>query len=715
MDKRTRYIVILFGAAMAYAAYSSVIGPNVVDPLFSIQDEIAKLEEEKDGLLEKQQKTEAMIDDFASFCNRNGSFNVLRIEHELRQRLDVLLNEYKLEDTDVSPNEPRISRKTNIETMKVTVKGEGTFENAVKFLKSVYELPYMVRVGNTKLTPVRSRKNERGKKKQEYVNITVPLEIMKLPRQQVAAHVDKDSLEPVAEFVRHENRDYSTIWSKTPFTQYIVYPPLELSVKQSKITVQEGRSCNLEAVAKGGDGDYEFDWSGAGVKRPNRKTTPVDTDSPGDRSYTVTVTDGQGEVARATVDVSIEKKPEPKQQVARGRPERPKRPDPKPPEPTFPQRDPEGARMKVVMALTSRAGDRRKSEVMVLNERSNQTEYYAIGDDFDGGQLVFVHNSGALARHKMSKENDLGYFAYPLGTKVADGLEAQGLDEFPRLQWAADWFREQDEKTAAAEPKNPEDAPGKDAPGKDATGKEVSGTEPGADGKAPTDGKAATGHAGGENAAAVTAAAKEDSDAKENLAAKENAAKENPAGEGAAPKAANKDDAGNGRPTRGRPTRGRPARGRPTSGQPKGSQPTGTQPTGTQPTGGKEQQAPAATPKNAGQQNAGQQRNLPGSNRGRRNTANNRNQARQEAAGKEVTPKGDPEKAAPANRGTPRESAPAGKGKAEPAERKSTDSESSKVRRTRTRSRRPIRGSRRGVGERKRMRPGSRGGQSDKN
>ncbi|MHC5110937.1 MAG: hypothetical protein ACYTHJ_13790 [Planctomycetota bacterium] len=446
MDKRTKILGSVFGLFVVYGLYASVIGPRVVQPLFSIKDEIADLSEEKSELEELEAETRQAVREFAEYCGRNGSFNILRIEQQLHRMLVAMMGEHKLEDTDISPTEPRIAKRTRIEKMKVTVKATGTLENAMKFLKDLAEVPQVTRMLSVKVTPVRSRGKRRTRSKEERVTVSVPIEIMMMPPQMVAMNVTKDTLDKKSEFVRHENRDYSNIWTKTPFTQYIVYPPLKLSVKESNATVVQGKSLTLEATATGGDGDYIFEWSGGpGIKKPKSKRTTIDTKSDGKRSYTVMVTDGQGLTERASVDVTIEKKPE--KRVAKGKP----KPKPKPKKEVYPRRDKEGNNKQIVMAMTRRNGADRDSEIMISNDRSKETEYYKIGDPFDGGQLVYIHASGAVARQTVSEKSDIDYYAYPMGQRMADGSPASQMEAYPKLKWAADWFKEQDALRRPAE------------------------------------------------------------------------------------------------------------------------------------------------------------------------------------------------------------------------------------------------------------------------
>ena len=84
--------------------------------------------------------------------------------------------------------------------------------------------------------------------------------------------------------------------------------------------------------------------------------------------------------------------------------------------------------MQVTMALLTGLGESRVDEFMVHNRQSGQTSFYKVGDDFDGGELVFVHQTGGVVHRRD------GYFVYPLGATLDHAVEAAQATDFPDLQ-----------------------------------------------------------------------------------------------------------------------------------------------------------------------------------------------------------------------------------------------------------------------------------------
>ena len=101
---------------------------------------------------------------------------------------------------------------------------------------------------------------------------------------------------------------------------------------------------------------------------------------------------------------------------------------------------------------------------MVHNSQSNSEEFYKVGDDFDGGELVFVHQTGGVGRR--SDE----YFIYPLGETLDNALTERAAGEYPVLLDAVKRHREAYQ---------PPVAPGKDVGADDVGVKEAGGERDG--------------------------------------------------------------------------------------------------------------------------------------------------------------------------------------------------------------------------------------------
>ena len=210
------------------------------------------------------------------------------------------------------------------------------------------------------------------------------------------------------------------IWELEPF-----WPPIPLTarIKRKQVTVDKDELVFLEVIATGGEGEYGYLWEGEGeLTSPEEAKTAVDTSTLGTFEYTVTVTDDDGHTATATAKVTVREKTERTVEIDD--------------EPLGPQRWKDGKHLQLTMTLIRKEGAERFGEVMVYNGKSKQTDYYTVSDEFDGGEVVFVHQTGALVRRQDE------YFVYPIGAKLNEDIAADEAVNYPRLQEVARYLQE---------------------------------------------------------------------------------------------------------------------------------------------------------------------------------------------------------------------------------------------------------------------------------
>lgn len=424
MDRRTKILAIGFGVVIVYVLLSKVVYPNWVKPLLTIDERVAERKIELQRLEETQKAVDDARAEYRDYVARNGSFEPRRVETSVRDRINELIEKHKLEGTGVAPARPVEDRKTGLTTAVITVTAVGTLESAVSFLQDVSELPELIRVGNLALYPASTgRKNE----KRDLVNVRLPVEIMVLPQNKVVGRIDEASLQPRDSVVRHSGKDYSEIWKRTPFTEYVDLPPVRVDV-QRMANFEVGQQAFLQATPSGGEGNYTILWTPPeGLTEPGSARTGVDTSTPRTQTYTVTVTDTarDSKPASATVAVTVKEPKPPTQPVETQVVERP-------PPPPVEKRDPDARTKQIVMTLLQSAGTNRTRELMVVNSRNKETTYHRAGEDFDGGKLIFVHQTGGLVRTKDK------YYVYPLGMHFEERLDYQAAADFPELMAAVE-------------------------------------------------------------------------------------------------------------------------------------------------------------------------------------------------------------------------------------------------------------------------------------
>lgn len=425
MDRRTKILAIAFGAVTAYLALVKVVYPNWLQPLLSLDERVAERREVLDRLESLDQQVMQARPEYRDYVARIGSFDAQSVVTDVRDRLNGLIQKHELQNAGVSPGTPRSNRKTGVETIVITVTAVGLLKSAVGFLRDVAELPHLMRVGNVALYPSKSSRSSDRNRRQELTHLRVPIELLVLPQQKVVGRIRLEGLSQPDSWVRHEGRDYSVIWSGKPFTQHIPPKPMKVNVGRD-VTVKEGRSAKLRASVKGGDGQYTYEWSPKdGLKNVNGPNVEVDTTTPFKRSYTLTVTDGMGMSASDVVQVTVKER-------RKKTPTQPRKNVVKPRDPRWPHR----RQMQVVMVLGWTGPNEQIHELMVYNKKLRETSYYAVGDEFDGGELVFVHQTGGLVHR-----TDGQYAIYPIGDTLDRDVSIEGADAFPELREAVERHR----------------------------------------------------------------------------------------------------------------------------------------------------------------------------------------------------------------------------------------------------------------------------------
>lgn len=493
MDRRTKILASIFGGFVFLIFVDRVIRPRWIDPILSIDDRIAERQKKLDALRADQEAVKRAVDDYKAFAARAGSFKPYQVQTAILDRLSSLIEKNKLENVNVTPARPRVDPKTGLARMVITVKAVATLPSAVAFLRDIAELPQLVRIGNAAIMPTSQRLRGRGQPK---MSIRIPIEVLVIPQQKVAGTIDLEKIERPTSFVRHSDRNYSTIWSLKPFSEYVPPKPLRSLAGRAINQLPTTKKARMGGGATGGEGKYTCLWQPPDRLSDENICDPtIDISQEFEEVYTLHVTDEVGNAASAPKKVTI-KKPE----------KRKPPPPPSPPPITTPvvKRWKDGQHMQLRMAVlaSSEAGD--TGEMAVFNKRAKQMRFYTVGEEFDGGELVYVHPTGAIARRSER------YFIYPIGYFASEDVPIDDADElfsldYPRLVQMADWMKRRDEAglapEAGSEAKTKADAPAaKETPGKPSADK-VPATPTKAKGKGASDIRGTRKRSGGTRAA----------------------------------------------------------------------------------------------------------------------------------------------------------------------------------------------------------------------
>lgn len=440
MDRRSKILAGAFGVFTAFLLIQRVVYPQWIEPSLSIDQRIAERQRDLDKLETLEEEVKRAKHHYRELVARNGSFSIGRIETEVRGRINKLIEKHHLTNMQVSRTKPARVGKTGLKRMRLVVKAGASLQSAVEFLRDMSELPQLIRIENARLYPAGSSRKRTGRRP---VNLTVPIDLWLMPQHPIVGRIDESSLTPPEVVVRHEDRPYSSLWEGRPFSEYV--PPVPLVARAgSPVNVTPRKRVTLSGSATGGEPPYTYKWSPSeGLSSPTRARTRVDTAKPLDQTYTLEVIDVNGKTASATVRVMVkERPPKPPKVVTKALSKKPL-PKPKPIDLRWKQRK----FMQLRMALLRSHGPDRLDEVMVYDKKKKRAYYYAVGDEFNGGELIFVHPTGGVVRRSGE------YFIYPIGTWLDGEIKADDelAAEYPTLQLVAGRIRQADEEKAERE------------------------------------------------------------------------------------------------------------------------------------------------------------------------------------------------------------------------------------------------------------------------
>ncbi|MCP4245452.1 MAG: hypothetical protein GY778_00230 [bacterium] len=233
MNPREKKLAGGMAVVVVVAVFGKVVYPMTIKPLFDVSKQIADLETELYDVQEEEAAFDEVLLQYKNFVARTGGTDTKAVRNRVHKQLDTLLEQAALAEPGVTPRNPSRDRKTGLQTMAFGLSGEGSLAAVIDLLRQCYELPYMARFNDLKLTPVIVKRSARkgnsragaksgGNGDKGRVRLSATLEVMVLPADKRARRLlDLDSLEQPTKVRKHSGERLAMIWERDPFSEYV--------------------------------------------------------------------------------------------------------------------------------------------------------------------------------------------------------------------------------------------------------------------------------------------------------------------------------------------------------------------------------------------------------------------------------------------------------------------------------------------------------------
>ncbi len=194
MKAREKKLLIGFAAVVGVVVVSR-LAPNL-GSAFDYTKRIADAREELEDLEKIQSQFQDDQARYAEYVARTGGTDPRAVEHQVKPRIDALIAACNLDRPSVAPKS-NSDGKTKITTVKFSILAEGTWPDALRFVRELHELPAVAQCTSLKLQPATRRLRE------DKVKIDADLEVTVLPGMKAAGAIETG--DPPDVIIRHND------------------------------------------------------------------------------------------------------------------------------------------------------------------------------------------------------------------------------------------------------------------------------------------------------------------------------------------------------------------------------------------------------------------------------------------------------------------------------------------------------------------------------
>jgi hypothetical protein len=177
MNPRERILASIIGGALGIVLVYHLISYGLVEPLRQMDKQIASLTDEEAELDELIGMSELLTGQWLDFTSRTFSFEPTKASDSFGLQLKELAKRHGFQDAVFSAGSwTKIGAKTGISTVAQRIGVDGRYDNVIRFLRDIYQAPYLCQITKVSLTPLEAK--GRGR---DLVKLDITVETPVLP------------------------------------------------------------------------------------------------------------------------------------------------------------------------------------------------------------------------------------------------------------------------------------------------------------------------------------------------------------------------------------------------------------------------------------------------------------------------------------------------------------------------------------------------------
>lgn len=212
------FVFLTVGAGIVLIKY---VYPATVKSAIDLPAQVTKAQKE----YRKLQKDRTKLEDelkikYQNYVMRTGGIDANAVEQDLWDRVFDLIQKSHLREPGINPKSVSTDKKSSVQTVIVTLRAKGRFRDCVEFVRGFYELPYIARLDDLKITPTEAR----GQVNHDEATLSGEIQALVLPMEARFGPPDDPQPETVKKYA-NPPQAYQDLASARPFTPFFERPP----------------------------------------------------------------------------------------------------------------------------------------------------------------------------------------------------------------------------------------------------------------------------------------------------------------------------------------------------------------------------------------------------------------------------------------------------------------------------------------------------------